>query len=433
MELRLLRRQTTDLPAASWLWNRAGFGPRPGDLDAIGNLSATDAIDWFVDPDAHDVVPAPEPWIDSDYENYEPGPAGRELVGQAISDWVDAMATGSRPLVEQMAWFWHGHLVSGLDKVRNPYALIVQVRRFRRLSLDGNLGTLLREITTDAAMLRYLDGADSVGGAPNENYSRELLELFALGIGNYTEADVKAGAIALTGWTSPRRRNNTTNGIFRPRRHDDTPQIYLGQSGVSDVETVIEAVLAHPACGPFVARSIARHLLGPGVDATATAAMGVEFANDGYRFRPLLRSILTYGLDHQSELQREAAGPVAWLVSAARALEIPTIDGRLVRGLQRMGQVPLAPPNVAGWPRGDAWLSATATLGRANVALALAALASADGVARAAAERGDMAALASILGVASGFSDVNAEVITSVSATAERLALALVTDEVVRR
>jgi len=422
MELRLLKRQTTDLSAASWLWNHAGFGPGPGDLDAIGNRSATEAIDWFVDPDAHDVAPAPEPWIDSDYENFEPGPAGRELVGQAISDWVDAMA-----------WFWHGHLVSGLDKVRNPYALIVQVRRFRRLSLDGNLGALLREITTDAAMLRYLDGADSVAGAPNENYSRELLELFALGIGNYTEADVQAGAIALTGWTSPRRRNNTTSGIFRPRRHDDTPQTYLGQSGVRDVETVIEAVLAHPACGPFVARSIARHLLGPGVDATATAAMGVEFANDGYRFRPLLRSILAYGLDHQPELQREATGPVAWLVSAARALEIPTIDGRLVRGLQRMGQVPLAPPNVAGWPRGDAWLSATATIGRANVALGLAAQASADGVARAAAERGDMAALASILGVASGFSDVNAEVITSVSATSERLALALVTDEVVRR
>ena len=429
----LLRRQDRNTTGITWLWQHAAMGARSGDLDLLAGRSVTDAVEWFVDPDGAGVEAAPDPWAELDLATERGDNRGRQQASlRAIEAWVASMVDGPRPLLEQMTWFWHGHLVSALAEVRDSRLLVGQLRLFRRQALDGDLRTLLREVTIDPAMLLYLNGAQSTGEAPNENYSRELLELFALGIGNYTEADVQAGARALTGWTLDRRDPTGSPALYRPRRHDDTPQRYLGVDGVHDLDTVIDAVLAHGACGPFVARSIARHLLGPGLPQELTDAWGRDFAADGYRFRPLLRAILTHGATDPTGLSPEVTSPLPWAVAVMRALEIREVPRGAALTLRAAGQVPMSPPNVAGWPRGDAWLSATPTLARANMALVLAAASPSTSAARRAASAGDLTGLAAALGV-EAFGDATAAAVAQAATPVEGLAAALVSDDVVVR
>src|SRR5438445_8525661 len=169
-------------------------------------------IDELLDPAAHGIAAAPDPWAGIDLTPPRPGPNAsaaekqqarrteRQQSEAAINAWLDHLASTPRPLEDWMAWFWHGHFVSGLDKVKSPILLVQQLRTFRSLAL-APFPALVRAVTVDPAMLLYLDGASSTGTQPNENYGRELLELFTLGAGNYSEDDVKAGARALTGWT----------------------------------------------------------------------------------------------------------------------------------------------------------------------------------------------------------------------------------------
>ncbi len=429
----LLRRRNGTATANAWLWQHAAMGAAPADLDRLTGRSVAEAVEWFVDPAGSGAAAAPDPWAGLDLAVARDDNRGRrEASLRAIEAWVASMIESPQPLLEQMTWFWHGHLVSALSEVRDSRLMVRQLRLFRSQALDGDLRTLLREVTVDPAMLLYLNGAQSTGEAPNENYSRELLELFALGIGNYTEADVQAGARALTGWSIDRRDPTGSPALYRPRRHDDTPQRYLGVDGVHDVDTVIDAVLAHGACGPFVARSIARHLLGPGLPVELTDTWGRDFAADGYRFRPLLRTILLHGASDPSALTSEVVSPLPWTVAAMRALELRSVPRGAALLLRSAGQVPMAPPNVAGWPRGTAWLSTTPVLARANLALQLAAAAPTEGAARRAVVAGDLAMLATSLGVAA-FSDQTAAAIRSAASPVEGLAAALVSDDVVVR
>lgn len=430
---RVRQSNTLSSDQAAWLWQHAAMGPAAGDVDDLVGRSVDEGIEWFVDPGSFGVVDPADPWAELDLSGYEPGAVGRGLSLSAIEAWLSSMVRAQRPLLEQMTWFWHGHLVSALSEVRDPALMVSQLRLFRRHALDGDLGTLLREVTVDPAMLVYLNGARSTGDAPNENFSRELLELFALGIGNYTEADVQAGARALTGWTIPRRGRFEGSAVFAPRRHDNTPQTYLGSDDVRDVDTVVGAVLAHPRCGPFVAAQVSRHLLGATVATSTTDEWGREFAAAGYAFRPLLRRVLRHGVDHHHELGREASGPVHWSMAALRALEIDQVGGGLVAALRNAGQLPMAPPNVAGWPRGDAWLTTTPSLARANLALQIAAAAPAQSRAVLAAERSDVAALAEVLGIADGFAPAALDAMALASSSRQLLATALMTDDAVRR
>ena len=204
-----------DRQTIAWLHRRAGWGLGPGELDARATDGVQATIDRLVDPDHHGVPKSPDPWANADLEvpNVRESDSSaahkqardhlRREGESAIEAWLDQLIATPRPLVDWMAWFWHGHFVSGLDKVRLPLLMVQQLRTYRSLAL-APFPELVRAATTDAAMLVYLDGATSTGDQPNENYGRELLELFTLGLGNYTEDDVQAGARALTGWTVPR-------------------------------------------------------------------------------------------------------------------------------------------------------------------------------------------------------------------------------------
>lgn len=390
-----------DRAAVAWLHRRIGFGLAPGELDRLAALGADTVLDRLLDPDAHGVDAAPDPWADLDLRGYDPATATRDQRIAPIAAWLVAMVSTPRPLHEWIRWFWHGHLVSTLRVVRHPALLVDQLRLFGERGLD-DLAGLLRAVTVDPAMLLYLDGATNQRGAINENYGRELLELFALGIGAYTEADVRAGATALTGWTVER---GTGAARFVARRHDDTPQTYLGRSGVHDVDTVIDAVVAHPACAPFVAGRLVRAILGPDVDAGLVDRLGRDFAAGGLQLRPLVRAILEAGLDGAGGALVQA--PVPWLTSMVRATAAPVVPALTAAGrrLEPAGQVPMQPPSVAGWAGGRWWLTSSAMVARLDMAAAVAAAAPASSPALVAAARADHGALASALGRPEGFVD----------------------------
>jgi uncharacterized protein (DUF1800 family) len=377
----------------AWVLRRAGFGPTPGQLDA--GLPAT--VDALVDPDGHGVPVAPDPWVGVDLASYDPAAKGgtnKKLIAATIGAWLVAIATTPRPFEEWMRWFWHGHFVSSIRVVKHPALMVQQLRMFGELGL-GDLRTLLKAVTVDPAMLIYLDGVTNRRDGVNENYGREVLELFSLGVGHFTEEDVRAGAEALTGWR--------VQG-FEPRRHDDSPKTYLGRTGVHDADTVVDAIVNHPACAPFITAKLARAVLGPDVDPALIERLAGEFAASGLQIRPLMRSILEAG-DASGSL---VLAPVPWLISMIKASGAPVttaISQTGQSGLIPAGQLPFDAPNVAGWPGGRAWLSASTTVARFNMASTVAGLAPADGPARRAAANGDLDALADALGHPGSFGD----------------------------
>ena len=200
------------------------------------------------------------------------------------------------------------------------------------------------------------------------------------------------------------------------RKHDDTPQTYLGRTGVHDVDTVVDAITAHDACAPFIAGKLSAAILGPDVDGGLVDRLAADFRSSGLQIRPLVRAILEAGLDGASRPLVQA--PVPWLVSAARYIGAPVPRALLspthIVNLVAAGQEPMNAPNVAGWPGGQAWLSSSATVARFNMASELSDVAPADGPAMSAVQRHDLAALADALGRPEGFGPATTSALNSI-------------------
>jgi len=197
------------------------------------------------------------------------------------------MADPAVGLHEKMVWFWHGHLTSSISKVGQWPWMWTQHQLLRTHAL-GNFRALMQAITVDAAMLVYLDGDPSVVVNPNENYSRELMELFCLGIGNYTEADVENGAKALAGWDVSWPDGTVT---FHPADALTTPVTYLGKS-VKTAQDVINTVVDHPACAPWIVAKLYRFFLGVNPSANRLTELANVFRNNSLEIKPLVEAIL---------------------------------------------------------------------------------------------------------------------------------------------
>jgi uncharacterized protein (DUF1800 family) len=421
--------------AIAWLARRVGFGLAPGQLDELTAVGLSATLDRWLDPSAHGVAVAPDPWAGVDLSVMRPrGHVSRLEVDGVIGSWLQAMVTTPRPLEEWMRWFWHGHFVSTLGAVGSPPMMRDQLRTLGQFGL-GDFPSLLRAVTVDPAMLVYLNGSSNRKGEVNENYGREVLELFTLGLGHFSEADVRAGATALTGYGV-----DLQTGIcrFNPALHDDTPQHYLGQTGVHDVDSVVDAIVSHPACGPFIAGELARAVLGPDVSPGFITSLAKDFVLSGLQLRPLMRAIVEAGV-HDGASTALVLAPVPWTMSMIRAtgVSIPPIVLPLSNGLSRAGQLPLAAPNVGGWPGGSNWLTASATLGRFDLAATLAVSADPAATSTQAAGRGDWSSLADSLGHPEGFSPPTRAALDGVAAdggaesTRTRLALAMAAPELV--
>jgi len=405
-----------------WLHRRAGFGLSPSELrEALGRGAGAE-LRRLIDPSGAGAPATTDPWDDS-LLPYDPQDQVSKV--HSVAAWVEQMVLTEQPLVDRMALMWHGHFVSAIDKVRIARLMVDQVRLFRSSGL-GPFRDLLRAVSIDPAMLVYLDLRTSTGSEPNENYARELMELFTLGEGQYSEADVKAGAVALTGWTL-----TLAAGLrFAPRLHDDTPQTYLGVDGVHDLDTVIDAVMAHPAMPVFVASTVAAELLGD-VDEGVVQELAAAFTSSGFDVRALVKATLEQGLAGESSPILLA--PVPWLVQAMRMTGAPFPQGdsqrRFGQLLDGAGQMPMKPPNVAGWPGGAAWLGASSMVARANLA-ALVAAAATDESVLSAARDSDPGRLAEALGLPSaGFSASTSAALAAVPSGRQRLAVALVAPE----
>ncbi|MBI2704663.1 MAG: DUF1800 domain-containing protein [Actinobacteria bacterium] len=416
-----------DREKIAWLYRRAGFGLGPGQLDQLETKGVSSVLDELLDPDRYGVAAPADPWEGIDFGTYDPK-MGRRYFAQTIGSWLRTMATTPRPLHEWMRWFWHGHFVSTLPTVKRPELMVNQLRLFAQLGL-GDFRTLLRAVTIDPAMLVYLDGAKSRKGAVNENYGRELLELFTLGIGNYTEADVRAGAEALTGWVvGPSGGSRLVPGL-----HENTAQSYLGRSGVNSLDSVMDAVVAQDACPAFIATKLCKAILGPDVDRGLVTRLAGEFKAGGLQIKPLLRAVLEAGLDGASTPLVMA--PVPWFTSAIRNVgaEVERVLAATGADLVPAGQVPLNAPNVAGWPGGKNWLTSSATIARFNMASSIADLAPPAGPVRSLAGAGDLRELADALGHPAGFGDATRTALEGVrgSGPTSVLTIALASPELV--
>jgi uncharacterized protein (DUF1800 family) len=408
----------SDYDVGVWLHRRLGFGLDPVAQQQVTDRGPAAELDTMI---AAAASPQPDAWDDADLP-YDP--QNREARLAAVTGWFAQLRNTAQPLLDRVAWIWHGHFVSSLDKVRSGRAMVDQIRLFRRAGL-GAFPDLVRAVTIDPAMLRYLDLATSTGEQPNENYARELMELFTLGVGQFGEDDVQSVARALSGWRVD--RDGTVR--FVPRRHDGTPQAVLGVDGVNDLDSVVAALAAHPALPQFVARAVAAEVLGdvePGVidELAETFAATLDVAS-------LVRAVGDAGLAGSTSPMVSA--PLPWLATALRVTGAQPDPRVVLRGLRATGQVPMLPPNVGGWPRGAAWFATDSIVARSNLAVVIAESVPSDSALIAACEAADADRIAELLTLYEG--GVGAATAAAIGARSaspvQRLAVALVSPEFV--
>jgi uncharacterized protein (DUF1800 family) len=275
--------------------------------------------------------------------------------------WLTEMLGTPSPLTERMTLFWHNHFTSSLQKVRSPALMLRQNALLRRHAL-GNFGELLHAVSRDPAMLVYLDSATSRRGQPNENFARELMELFTLGEGKYGEQDIKEAARAFTGWSI-----DLDNGeyLFRPRIHDDGVKTVLGRT-VRSGDEVLDVLLAHPATAEYIAARLWREFVSPQPDAAEVRRIATVFRSSGYSIQLALQQLLLS--EHFWAPENRAAlikSPVELIVGTMRQLGVGVSDPLPFSFLLRyLGQDLFAPPNVKGWPGGEAWINSSTLLAR---------------------------------------------------------------------
>jgi uncharacterized protein (DUF1800 family) len=275
------------------------------------------------------------------------------------------MMHGGHPLREKMTLFWHNHFATSATKVQSATLMYRQNQLLRQHAL-GKFSTLLHEVGRDPAMLVWLDASQNVKGRPNENYAREVMEIFTLGVGNYTEKDVRESARAFTGWSVEEQR-----AVFAADRHDDGTKTILGQSGKWKDDDVGRILLDQPAAARFLAGKLYRAFISETEPpAPLLEALARRFRTSGSRIDTVLgilfRSRLFFS---RHAFLRRVKGPVEFVLGAVQsAWPGPASPADLALALEKMGQTLFAPPNVKGWPGGRDWINTSTLLARHNFA-----------------------------------------------------------------
>jgi uncharacterized protein (DUF1800 family) len=368
---------------AAHLLRRVGFGGTPTQVEELRRLGPTLAVEKLLtfskddgtNPNPHDFRPILENATNA-------GKARGKAINVLQGWWLHKMLTTSQPLKEKLTLFWHGHFANGLDKVRSPYMLEQQNELFRTKGL-GRFDDLVLEVSRDPAMLVYLDNAQNEKGHPNENYARELMELFTMGVhGGYTERDVQESARAFTGWgiEKPAKGNiqYTPNPKFKffTNKHDDGQKTFLEESGRFDGLDIVRLVTRHPSTARFITGKLWRFFVSEELPkATADELVKLWQDTEG-DIREVLRILLTsdefYTAENRSGLVKS---PIEYVVGALRssaAHPTPVQTIALVNQLEAMAQIPFYPPNVKGWDGGLEWIADGTVLARLNFMGALA-------------------------------------------------------------
>ncbi len=358
---------------------RAGFGGSIEEVQRLHRLGLDGMVSWLVDYEGRpDVVGGlvlePGERIDRNkLRRMEEAERRRVRQRMRRADallfqhvrrwWMDRMLTTRRPLEEKMTLFWHGHFTTSYRDVRRSH-LMLQQNELLRFHATGNFGELLHQISTDPAMLRYLNNNQNRKGRPNENFAREVMELFSLGVGNYDETDIKQAARAFTGWT-------LKNGqfTFNRRQHDTGRKTIFGKSGNFGGHDVCDMLLQHAACAPHVAGKIFAWFAYDDVEPELREELGRVLASHRYELKPLLRRIFKSEAFYSKKAKgSKIKSPVELLVSTVRMLGMnPPPAELLLFGAQRLGQTVMSPPNVKGWEGGLAWITTANLLERDNL------------------------------------------------------------------
>jgi len=351
--------EAADLERIAHVFRRCGFGPRPGEVGQWRDEGAAALVESLL---------ANEEIYALDEENLYDGFGGPDDIDDDVmfATFIDQMLDPVNPLHERLTWYWHTHFTSSVESSGRRYAW-QQHHLVRRLAL-GNFQDLAREITTNPAMLYYLDGAGSRGDNPNENYAREFLELFTLGRdGGYTEDDVRAAARILSGWQVDW---DTGEVDFDSERHYDRPVTFMGERKRWTIDSLIGFVCALPACHRHVVTRLYHHLVGPDLTDKRRNELAKVFADNGLEIKPLVAAMVR-GDDFFEAIHSRARQPLEWAIAALNAVGYRSAADVELRHWQidMLGQTPFLPPNVAGWPLDDRWGSPSQIIARTSILL----------------------------------------------------------------
>ncbi len=391
--------------AAAHLLERAGFGGTPADIRRLTAMTPAEAVDHLLTGAADDDLPPFEEsgFWDPSLTHFPPSrPAATELAErtgtamgvnvkpggnrplQPVTNrffywlrattletrrlsfwWLGRMLLTRHPLREKMALFWHGHFATSEEKLRDYRKIRQQIDLLRQDGL-GSFRDLLTAVSKDAAMLVFLDAAQNVKGAPNENFGREVMELFTMGVGQYSEQDIREAARAFTGWT-----NDDLAFRFDAAKHDEGEKQFLGRTGNFDGDDILRIILEQDQTAIYVASKIWRFFASTDITADLARELGALLHDCDYQITPFLRALfLSRAFHSRAVMGTHIKSPVELIVSTYRKLGLGTMPGvpdpHTVG--QTLGQVLLYPPTVAGWGEGRAWITPGLLFERGNFA-----------------------------------------------------------------
>lgn len=341
---------------AAHLLRRAGFAPDESEIQRAIELGPAETIDRLIDS------------ADDTERNQELDELGEQVAQQKdianLRGWsLLRMRHSARPLHARLGLFWHGHFATSNTKVNSPPLMLRQLRTIERLGA-GPLEDLFLAMARDPAMIIWLDGNENVKGRPNENFARELFELFTLGVGNYSETDIQEAARAFTGW-------HQRSGRFRfvERAHDDNAKTVLGVTGRLDGVDVVKAALARPACARFIAVKLLREFLCPDPTDDLIEAVSGRLRETGNHIGETVRTLLASRAMFDNRYYRaRIKSPVEFVLGAVRSLQMSVPAPPLADATSQMGQRLFEPPSVKGWDGHRAWLNTATMLVRLNFA-----------------------------------------------------------------
>ncbi len=366
-------KQLTGLELMAHLFRRAGFGATRDELEAALAKGYEATVDELLHPER---VPA----LDEDLIfRYYPDSLESRVLDSTQMYWVFRMINTKRPLEEKMTLFWHGLFASGNAKVSHARTMYNQIEMFRRHCL-GNFRTILLELSKDPAMIFWLDNQQNTNEVHNENYGRELLELFAMGRGNYTEDDVKNCARAFTGWgLKPVIPSPQPYGMFNwefefdPSNHDDGEKVFLGERGNFDGPDIIDIIVRQPATARFIAHRLYTYFVSDHPDPDAIDQLADVYLQSRYDIRSVLRALFLSDFFRLENVYcRKVKSPAEHVVGVMRLVgdfRYPAFGIReIALECGYMGQELLNPPSVEGWHTGKEWIDTGILVERINFA-----------------------------------------------------------------
>ena len=353
---------TQDRLAISRLINRFGFGPKPGEFASLLSMGLSAAQSKLLTPPATDTSLLQV--SDPDFPDRGPFPTvgtpARTIFAQAMQSdrlnlelwWLDRMVLADHALTERLTWFWHGHWATSMGKVEYARPMKMQNETLRTHAL-GNFNQMAQAMVIDPALMYWLDAGANVKSSPNENLARELMELFVLGVGRYTEDDVRGVARGLTGYNVDRSAATFT---FNPSKHDATQFSILGSTGSWNAASIISALVARADNQMFITDRLWFRMMS--TQLPTPKDVGAAFADR--EILPAVKKMATY-VTSADPLLSQVRSPVEWAVAACRALKITPSKSQnraqIINYLEKLGQYPFNPPNVGGWPFDEAWLN----------------------------------------------------------------------------